>query len=326
MSDKNVPFYTQTAVLDRYIHSSDLSSDMAAVELIVRTLQTKPDLRRYFFRSGPSAAWAPILWNKGFLEVAPPPEKYKDRYVFPRWEEQEFLISVADQAPEIVIEHVKAIKGNPVYLARAVEALRYISVDIAETAVPRIIEWLEDKETATTIASDAYELMSKFANENRKDTAFELFKLITRPLPVPSDEQRRTVFIAKADSVLIRRWNDLEEIKNGIETLQELDVQRLCSILENHLCTALRYEAVASNHSDFEFVSWWRRAIEETGQDNNDDYKDLVLSALRYSLEIWAQVDGAEFEKLLQRYLTERYEILRRLGFHILWRYPEKFS
>lgn len=325
MTKEKVPFYTQTAVLDRYIHASDLSLNMAAVELILRTLQARPDLRSYFFRSGPSAAWADILWDKGFLKVAPLPEQHKDGYIFPRWDEQEYLLSVADQAPEIVIKHVRSIKGSPIYLARAVEALRYIPVEIAETAVSQVIEWLKDKDTAIAIASYTYELMAKLANENRADTAFALFKLLTRPLPIPSDDQKRKYFIAKADSVLIHGWNDLKEIKSGIETLQKLDLQRLCSILENHLCTALSYEAAASNHPDFEFASWWRRAIEETGQDNREEYKDLVLAALRDSLEIWAQEGGLEFEELLQRYLTEQYEILRRLAFYIFWKYPERF-
>ena len=74
MSKKEVPFYSQTAILDRYIHSANPGEDPDTLEILLEMLRTRQDLRDYFFRNGPHSAWASILWDQGFFSDPSTPQ------------------------------------------------------------------------------------------------------------------------------------------------------------------------------------------------------------------------------------------------------------
>src|SRR3972149_2065537 len=109
MFDKEVPFLAQTAILDRYVHLPNPLADPIAVEVIIDVLKSKPELRAYFFRSGPNSAWASILWENGFFSSPPSPEKTEQGYILPPWDVQFYLASVAIEVPDIVLKHVETI-------------------------------------------------------------------------------------------------------------------------------------------------------------------------------------------------------------------------
>ncbi len=72
--------------------------------------------------------------------------------------------------------------------------------------------------------------------------------------------------------------------------------------------------------------SGWRIAVEDTGQDRDDRYKDQLLVSLRDAVERLAEVDREATTTLVERYLCSDIEILRRLGLHILRRSPERYT
>lgn len=327
MSKKKVPFYSQTAILDPYIHSPNPGADPDTLEVLLDMLRTRQDLRDYFFRSGPHATWAIILWDHGFFSDSPSPQKTEKGYMFPYWDAQGYLISVASQVPDIVLKHVRSIQGHSWYISRAIEALCLIEADKAEGAVPKIIEWLHDLEIVTAIAPQTYELIKHLAQSRKTVAVFDLFLHLTTPIP-PPEVKKVGDFLLNAEAVSKFRdeYNENKVLSEGLSLLVELDAERTVQILEGHLCSAIRLEAEAKNFPDFENVSWWRAAVEETGQDFDHDYKDKLLQALRDALESWVRQDARAVEPLVQRYLKEKREIMRRLGLHILQRFPEDYK
>ena len=327
MSKKKVPFYSQTAILDPYIHSPNPGADPDTLEILLDMLRTRQDLRDYFFRSGPHAAWASILWDHGFFSDSPSPQKTEKGYMFPYWDAQGYLISVASQVPDIVLKHVRSIQGHSWYISRAIEALCIIEADKAESAVPKIIEWLQDSETANAIASQTYDLVKHLAQGRKTTVAFELFRQLTVPIP-PPEVKKVGDFLIRAEAVSKFRNAYYEDkvLTEGLSLLVELNAEQTVHILEEHLCSAIRLEAGERNSPDFENVSWWRVAIEKTGQDLEHDYKDKLLQALRDTLESWVRQDARAVEPLIQHYLKEKREIMRRLGLHILQRFPAEYK
>ena len=71
MTENLVPFFTKASLLDTYIQSSEPRGDKDVLELILKILNTKPDLRLYFFQNNPHPAWLEVLWDNGFL-INPP--------------------------------------------------------------------------------------------------------------------------------------------------------------------------------------------------------------------------------------------------------------
>jgi hypothetical protein len=116
--------------------------------------------------------------------------------------------------------------------------------------------------------------------------------------------------------------------EESLSSLNEVDAGRLAFILEQQLCASLRIEAEAkeSPESEYTLSSWWRSAIEDTGQDNRDDYKNILVVELRKSLEFLAKHDRPALETILARYAVDRHDILRRLRLHVLHAFPLEFK
>jgi hypothetical protein len=326
MSNNGVPFYTQTAILDSHIANSNPEADPDVVEIIIEMLQTKPELRDYFFRSRPNAAWAPILWRRDFFETPPHPQETEIGYILPSWDVQGYLISVADQAPEIVVKHVETIQGHAWYKGQAIRALCYIPAQEAASVVPTVIEWLKDPQIADIVVQQAYDFILEFA-KRQYSAAFDLFQALTVPIPF-SDVKDLGGFLPRGGAIskFRRDWDEKKIFSEGLDLLRKLSLQQVVIILEDHLCTAMRIEAQVLNTPDFEFSSGWRTAIADTGQDLETAYRDRLLRGLRDTLEIWVQQDSEEVESLIERYLTEKHEIIRRLGLHLLYRFPKQYQ
>src|SRR5260370_12755434 len=123
MAEKQVPFFTQTALLDRYIHSDPAKLPADVLEIVIKSLKANEDLQSYFFRSQPDSAWGTVLLQHGFFTTPPKPIQSEHGQLLPRWEAQEYLKSVAKQNPEVVLEHIRTIQAHSVYLERAIGVL-----------------------------------------------------------------------------------------------------------------------------------------------------------------------------------------------------------
>jgi hypothetical protein len=325
MDKKKIPFYTQAAMLDSYIHSSNPSKDKATVDVILRQIRSRADLHDYFFKSRPHASWAEILWINGFFATAPSPEQEGEYIKFPRWYEQEYLISVASEVPDIVLRHIENLQADGYYLSGAVEALTRIPEDKAAAAVPKIVTWLENNEVAFKIASEVYELIKRLAKNKQVDSAFILYHALITPLPPKNPGKVGEFRIGTEATSKFQSWAD-QILNEGANLLANIAPEETVSLLEDCLSLAIKFEGKASNIEDYEKSSWWRTAIEDTNQDVHQDYKDQLLVALRNALDIWVEKSSIQIKPKLGRYLGENRAVLRRLGFYLLQKYPAQFK
>src|SRR5215212_130647 len=157
----DIPFFSQTAVLDRYLKLTDLSS--SEVDLIAKTLRSNSGLYRYFFRNRPDPAWAEQLLKRGYFINAPELRETDRGFFAPLWEEQEYLISIAQEVPHVVVEHFKRINGHAHYHARAIESLIQIPSTIVADVVSVILERLEDALVASHISLGVLALVQSLA-------------------------------------------------------------------------------------------------------------------------------------------------------------------
>src|SRR5690242_18722920 len=133
----DVPFLTRAAFLEEIV-KRDPRLDPDMVDVVMEALRTDRDLRSHFFRIGPHIDWVQLVWDWQFLSTPPEPVKTDQGFLFPRWEAQEWLISVAADVPEIVLNHVIDLSAHPVYLERALVAVEKIPADEVEQALPKI--------------------------------------------------------------------------------------------------------------------------------------------------------------------------------------------
>src|SRR5262249_33687449 len=151
-----IPFFSQTAVLDQYIHVASPAEDAEALSVIIEVLRTNSELRQWFFSHRPHPVWAVILLASGFLDEAPTPIETPRGYMLKRWDAQEYLISVAGQVPEVVLAHFERLKGHPFFFERAIHALRQIPMTYASKATPSLLGKLVDPAFARAVGEESF--------------------------------------------------------------------------------------------------------------------------------------------------------------------------
>jgi hypothetical protein len=323
MSEKQIPFYTQTALLDEVIHTHDPSADPEMVSIVLDLLRNKKDLRAYFFRSGPSLPWAIILWENGFFSIAPEPEKNYQGYSLPSWDAQYYLISVASQVPEIVLNHIKTVKGHSWYLARAMDALLKIPAKQAETVIPIVLGWLRDEEKRGFLVEEALLLLNSLVEAGRWNAALKLFDNLSAPDQKTIDRQNNGVYGAR--TFLSELFGSKTNPAFGFESIITKRTESATRILEKHLKKFVLNSMANTPKSRGRIRSWWRAAIENTDQDSNDSYEDLLVSALRDVLDVQVGQDRKQVEGRIAKYLDSRYGIFCRIGLYLLWTHSSTY-
>lgn len=327
MANTALPFYTQTALLDQIMHSGEMRDDPVAIDIVLGLLRRREDLRAYFFRSRPHHAWAKILWNHGFLSSPPSPVQTEHGEQLLYWDAQAYLISVASDVPEIVIDHVNTIEGHPTYIRHAVSALKSITpVAKLYPVIPRLVGWLTDYKFTGNITEATIEII-KNAIKEHDEIGLVLFDALLTPFP---SRNRATIDNVSLYNESVSTFNgyfgSIAEFCQIAHLLLLFDEIKVVAIIEKHLVEVLRLEDGERAHGSTS-PSWrWRSAIEISEQNYHNCYKDDLLDMLRDAYEALFQSRHQSGVELLESLLRHSHELLRRLGIHLLRMFHNDFA
>ena len=81
--------------------------------------------------------------ERGFFSEPPEPILMDGGYALPIWHEQDYLIAVADEQPELIIQHVNALDAHGRYLSKAVQGLCLIPAEQATTVISSFLRLAE---------------------------------------------------------------------------------------------------------------------------------------------------------------------------------------
>ncbi len=333
-----VTFHTQTAILTDYAQQSSPRSDAAALAVTLDVLRQKKDLRREFFRARPHVAWLDVLWEEGFYKVIPAIETLEDNSGWFRfWDLQEFLIYHAVKRPNYVLEHLNFLnseKADVRFLQAGLRALTNLVVtdpDHIEPVLFLVRSWIEDIALSASLVYEAFELVEALVGHSHA-AAFELLKALAKPHPngnaraISGSGEGEYVLNADALSVLdttSRLRLDNKEERPLFSLLRQCDFEALREVWEARLLETLDVEAETQGFSGkAPDHTWWRRAIEESDQDNGFSHKDFLLELLRDTLQDQGKDNIEDVRGHIERYLAHPRQILRRLGIHLLSFFP----
>jgi len=272
--------------------------------------------------------WKFHLWENGFFATPPSPQKKDEGYILPRWDNQIYLYSVADQVPDIVIKHVESIEAHGIYISQAVQALCRVPPERITEIIPRIITWIANPQIAGFIVNASHDLLLTLMKGGQNDSAFEIFRALSAPVLrsefkniAPSTHGEGPVVILYEDIL----GNDYIPI-NAAEELIKIDPRKVVDILDQHLRTALKLEAQVLVKPEFKYSAGWRIAVEVTGQDNFNDAKNHLLVVLLHALVILVNKELESSREIIKRYLEDDHKIFYRLGLYMLQCNPTAYK
>ena len=314
----NIDFLAKVETINELKKIEEITPDL--IEFIIKVLKTSPELRRYFFENLNNYNWANIFYEKDFFKFGNIEVDKELRFYLLR-----YLVDTASNVPDIILglcaEYDTEDKEIWHYLLNAILNL---PANSAINTIDHITKNIDN------FKSDGYlllELVSKFIKEGLAKEALPLIKRILEPKPAEIHKYNEYVFNAHSLPGLsldsLRRLFLKDEIIDGL--VKKCPAEIVKSI-ENLLIMSLKMQYDLKKIIDWEGSAFWRRAIEDTGQDHIYHLDDFPLVFLRDLLEKWITVEIKEAQDIVRLYLNSKYIILRRVALHIIRINPNKFQ
>jgi hypothetical protein len=168
------------------------------------------------------------------------------------------------------------------------------------------------------------ELIAHLAAENEVDAALELTRTTLAVLPNPrAQEDKDSILRFHRDPVSrLEGWDYARVLSLSLPALVEAGGARALELFCDLLETAISFyqEDAAPDETD-DYSDTWRRDIDHRG---HDDVKDLLVSAVRKSVERLAGDDLGQVPTLVGILESRRWLIFKRLSLHLLRLAPEQ--
>ncbi|MFA5893990.1 MAG: hypothetical protein WC903_08540 [Candidatus Margulisiibacteriota bacterium] len=277
----------------------------------IMELLSKPAAYQYFFVNLDKAGWYEFIDEIGAFKEIPPPERNEEggTIQFPAWWPGYYLIKMANKAPGKVAQTLANINTeNQNAITLAMQAMLNLPAENSKTLLAKIDEWLNRKYKGVGLI-DKYsiDLLEKLIKAGEFDAAFELFDILSKPIK----GAHRHVEL-RFDTYHYR-----ENIqKQLLPLLIESDIKRVMGIIEKRFKEAIKLE-YGEKEYDLSYIG--RPTIEDSDQNYDfaiGDIKDIFTVILRDSMLVLVEKDRPEAEKVVNRLLTEKYSLFRRLAIH----------
>jgi len=275
----------------------------------------------YFFKTLSSPKWIQPLFEAGYFKEPPGPQKEGQYIRFPVWPESRYLLRMAPEAPDEVLDFVLQIpETNNVR----------IHEDLAEIAcaVPaeRASRWA--KREARWVRSQPYlyiglpstlgDLIGHLARGGQVEVALDLAKAVLRILPDPRagmEEYQEQQLWSPQPQARCDVWQYQEILKTHMPDLVKAAGLRALTFLCSLLKYAVRFSLRARDGKgpqDYSYV--WRPAIEEHEQNRGDDLRNSLVSAARDAAETLMDTHGKEVLATIER---GPFKVFDRIGLHL---------
>lgn len=299
-----------------------MNDDLIAKTLaIINKSQVAQD---HFFNGINNPKWLKPLKEKGFF-AKPIKEIRKDGYIqFPYWSAGQYLVRVADQAQDEVLEVIKALPDtdNERVMTNVAEILLKIDAAKAIEVTDKIKEYIK-KPQYLLFGHALADLIVKFANEGVKKETIELARLALEVMPDPEAEGKPDDEWVWLHPVTRWRDHDYEElVKKITPALAAAAPDKTVSMYANLLENAVRYNErkiktlqEAKDEDTIQDMSLiWRPVIEEK-HENSSEPRHKLIDAFIESVQALVATDKISDEnkaKQLRGILGRKLETIKR--------------
>jgi hypothetical protein len=283
----------------------------------------------FFFQELQSPDWITPLRSEGLLRN-PPKAEVKGNFIrFPLWPESQYLVRMAEKAPDLVIETAAAIEtDNPRVQEDLIDVALRVPADRAAKLLPKIISWVKNR-YSRWITQKFSELVRHLAIGGQRDAALSLAKEILWFDPDPKLTEKKAER-AKSESIFpvspepqarAEEWEYEQVLKRAIPPLAEADViatiDLLCSILQRYIEVSNRN---GEGPQSYDGSAYWRPAVEAGRWYQN--YTDLLVDAIRDVAESYLGKTAASFDAVEAALLSYNWDIFTRIWLHLIRKFP----
>jgi hypothetical protein len=285
----------------------------------------------YFFGKLASPAWLIPLRNGGFFRRPPALTRDDERVIsFPPWPEARYLVRMASiaEVQETVLEI--ALQVPETENVRVLEDLAEIALalpaHLSTRLVPKATMWLESP-NPSLLPQQLGDLVSHLAKGGQLDPALDLARSLLVVLPDP-----RVKEITGKEADVLRPeprphfdlwWYEQVLQKNAPDLTTaagELALVLLCDLLDAAIRLARR-TCEGDGPEDHSYI--WRRAVDDHQQNNVEDLRNVLVSAVRDTAEQLAKANTSQIPRLIEILEQRPWRVFHRVALHLLRVFPD---
>lgn len=280
----------------------------------------------YFFDRLNSPAWLQPLKNVGFFTQPPELEMDEERDIvqIPLWPESRYLARMATKDPETtheIIMQVPETNNFRIYNDFADAALALPS-KLAANLITKLKKGV-DLPDSILLSHKLGPLIAKLARKHQVKAALDLAGSLLDVLPDPraDDDAYKYSLSPRAH---FSEWEYGEILKKYIPDLTSSTQKKclilLCALLTKAICFSYKNNE-SDGINDNSFI--WRPAIEEHPQNQNDDIKNLLVTAIR---DTAYNEENTNRKKILSIIESQSYKVFQRIGLYLRCKWPQTDS
>lgn len=304
----------------------------------LKSLLKKPSHYEYFFRHLDNASWFDLLIKDKFFNFTDPPYPINNEngVSFPRWNEAQYLVKMAEIDPRKVAGIVSLVKQskNPLVYEDLLDAMLKMPISISRTLVEKVRKenWISTR-YSYRIFDKIDKLITALLNENYTDEAFVLAKnMFAFERIALEDNHFQTTNGGKTEKKYkikthLDEWEYQEKLKEKTLEFIKIDPVKTVHVLREILESMIKNETGSKDYSDDGYFCVMRPMI-EVDESAHDDVKNALVSSIRKTLNYLAENDKQKLKAALEclSHPEGTYPVMQRLQLSIYKEYPELFK
>ncbi len=278
----------------------------------------------YFFNRLESPAWLKLLHKAGFFNHPPGLEIDAEGKIFrfPVWAQSRYLIKVAPDEPEAVLEITLQLFDSDSYSNNIriyedlAEAVLKMPPELASHWAERAISWLRQQTYLYYRLPDTLgELIAYLADHNKVDIAIKLARELLTVLPQTDDSSLRRP-IARFDEYYYDKIIN-QHLVVLVEQQTNVVLSLFCDLLDHYL--SLSYTIEEGRFSEDYSVSWIPNL--DDNSENPHQIGSILAGAIWNITKQIAEHDSNQGSNLFQRFKGYHWRIFDRISLHLLRRF-----
>lgn len=168
------------------------------------------------------------------------------------------------------------------------------------------------------VTDDLARLAIKLEDEGEVDSAIDLLDALLE-IKVPNVD---STFSLKIASPYLDLWQYKEILNKIVYPIAGKEPSRVVQLLSEKLLKAIEHERPSDSPSEDDFSFIWRPAIEDREETDEDDVKNVLVTAIRDCLETIGKADAEMFKDCYHLLFSSDRPVFRRLELYLMRVFP----
>lgn len=304
------------------------------IDKVLSSVKKETD-RQYFFSKLKNPLWVEPLLERGYFSNPPGLKSLPDGYVqFPHWPELNYLVTIAKDAAELVIDIVLSLPktDNPrVYDDILAIALRLEGQESARL-LPKLLEYTELE--SQFLAHRYPELLEYWTGQGNIGEALEIAKKLIPFQADPREKEKRQTRRKNPSSTggtlepspRFSEWEYQQILEKSLAPLAETQPYQVARILIKAVASMIRmgvHQDELDKGRDEDYSEIWCRRLDKPDRDYQA-VKETLVATLTKACELVYEKDPEFIDALDQALRKQRWKVFKRLRQHLYAYHPNE--